>query len=343
MDRFYISSKEGVSGICKYSNDFYELVLKEKRYTFLESSSVAVNPLEQLNPEDRVHIEIGLFQKNEIDILFTLLKNNFKNVSITVHDPPLVKYPFYEFGNSFINKISKFYDRYFPASASAKSKLKKVKAIYCLSQKGLRGLQQRYGLDNVTLLPHIINSKEIEVPEITGSDFVYFGFIGRNKGIEYALKLHQTVTKVNPGSRFYVVGTALGKEIKYYDYLKKTYNENVEYLGYVPTDKLAEVFSKATFAPLFFNDYKFYHPFSGSILFSLLKGKIVLTNSANTSTEIIRNGSNGFCLTGDLKKDTSTVLTLVNNKNLLKDIQSNIPEYLMNNFSAEKVKLSFEN
>src|SRR5258705_13906309 len=97
MRRFYISSKSGISGISKYSRDFYELVLKERGYIFMDSAESITTILSTISSRDHIHIEIGIFQKKEIEILFTMLKANYKNVAITLHDAPLIKYPFYEF------------------------------------------------------------------------------------------------------------------------------------------------------------------------------------------------------------------------------------------------------
>ena len=61
MKNFYISTKTGTSGICKYANDFYELILKEKNYIFLDSLENN-NIISQVSIQDNIHIEIGIFQ-----------------------------------------------------------------------------------------------------------------------------------------------------------------------------------------------------------------------------------------------------------------------------------------
>ena len=96
MKNFYISSKEGISGICKYSRDFYELILKDKGYIFIDSKQSISTILSLVSSKDHVHIELDIFQKKEIEILFLMLKANYRHVSVTLHDAPLIKYPFYD-------------------------------------------------------------------------------------------------------------------------------------------------------------------------------------------------------------------------------------------------------
>ena len=343
MKKFYISSKKGISGICKYSIDFYDLILKEKGYQFIESSDNLKDIQSIIALNDHVHIEIGMFSKNEINILFDLLKANYNNISITLHDPPLVKYPFYEFKNQFLHKVSKFYDKYFNSGGAVNKYLKKIKLIYVLSHKGMEALKNRYKIENVQYLPHIVNINEIEKCTNTTNDFIYLGFIGKNKGIEYSLQLHQSILKTHPTVKYYIAGKALGHQIHYYNYLKEKYSTNVEYLGYVDEEKLIKTFRNATFAPILFNSYKFYQPFSGSILYSLKKGKIVLTNNVNATSELIEDGKNGFFLSGELEKDTDLLTSIFKNKLLQETIGAEVSRRLIENFSEKSVNNNFKN
>lgn len=129
MSNFYISSMTGLSGICKYSKDFYELVLKTKGYQFIDSGEDITTIMSAVSSRDFVHIEIGIFQKKEIEILLLMLKANYKNVSVTLHDAPLVKYPFHEFKDPLLNGFSKLYDRYINNFSAAIPLVKKIKSI----------------------------------------------------------------------------------------------------------------------------------------------------------------------------------------------------------------------
>lgn len=337
--KFYISNINNPSGISVYSRDFFQLVLKERNYVLLDSQRSTSDILSLISFNDLVHIEIGIFQHNELRILFDLIGRGYKNITVTMHDPPLLKYPFHHFHQPFANNLSKFYDRYINRFQKAGSYLKKINTIYVLTRKGLQEMKTKYALDNVYYLPHIVDDSEIlpQSDNNLNTNFIYFGFIGRNKNIEYALQLHQEILKEHPSSLFYVAGTALGKEKKFLGYLKAKYKNNVQYLGYVEESNLNDLFQKANFSVLLFKDYKFYSPFSGSILYNLKKGKIVFTNRANAITETIENLKNGIYLTGNLSKDVKLISEILCNKELQKQIQNNIPLHLTQNHSKEIV------
>lgn len=337
MKKYYISSKTGQSGICKYSKDFYELVLKEKGYIFVDSADDLTSILSKISSKDHVHIELGIFQKKEIEILFIMLDANYRNIAVTLHDAPLLKYPFHEFKNSLLNKMAKFYDIYINKFKASSVYINKIKTIYVLSEKGMEAVRSKYQVKNVHLLPHIIDEKEIKKCTLNNNNFIYLGFIGKNKGIEYSLQLHQKLLTQYPEMNFYVVGRALGKEKKFYTYLKEKYKTNVNFLGYVPEEQLDKIFEKATFSLMPFKDYRFFSPISGSILYNLKKGKILFTNDVNAISEIIEDGSNGFYLSGEIKQDMETITTIINNKHLLDDVKDEIYNYLKLNHTAEVV------
>lgn len=336
--KYYISTSSSASGISRYSRDFYQLVLKEKGYIYMDSGSSLTTIMSAISSRDHVHIEIGIFQKKEIEILFTMLRANYKNVVVTLHDAPLIKYPYYEFRNKFLNKVSKAVDILSNSFGALQPYVKKIKSIYVLSKRGLEAVKRRYKIDNVYYLPHVVDLSGIKKGVEGNNNFIYFGFIGRNKGIEYALQLHQQVIQQYPNIHFYIVGKPLGKEARYYDYLRERYIKNVHYLGYVPDEQLQDIFDQATFALQLFKNYKFFWPFSGSILYSLKKGKIILTNNVNTVPEIIENGRNGFFLTGKIKEDMNTVNKIIKDKPLLDAMQQEAYNYLVQHHSAEVVK-----
>jgi len=337
MKKFYVSSRAGLSGICKYSKDFYEFVLKDKGYIFVDSNEGRTAILTKIASRDYVHIEIGIFQKKEIEILFAMLDANYKNVVVTLHDAPLLKYPFREFSNPLLNKVSKFYDIYINKFDRSAGYAKKIKAIYVLSQKGLAIIKSKYKIEHVYYLPHIIDVKEIAISTASNNNFIYLGFIGKNKGIGYSLRLHEKLLKTYPDSNFYVLGKALGKENIFYNELKERYTRNVHFLGYVPEEALDAIFDKAMFSLMPFKDYKFFFPISGSLLFNLKKGKIIFTNKINSVAEIINDGKNGFYLSGNIKQDIKMLVGVLDNKEALADTKAAIQEYLLLHHTAAAV------
>ena len=255
----------------------------------------------------------------------------------------MVKYPFRQFDNPFLNRLSKFYDKYIDRFKVVLPYLKKLKAIYVLSHKGVEVIKKKYRIDHVFFLPHIVDTSEVQKGEIKNNNFIYFGFIGRNKGIEYSLQLHQRLQIQRPDINFYVVGKALGKERAFYKSLKAKYSKNVHYLGYVPENELNEVFGNATFAIHMFSNYRFFWPLSGSILYSLKKGKIVLTNKVNTIPEIIDDKKNGFYLSGNLKRDSKILNDFIENRDLLETVNKEAYSQLIENYSAAAVIKNFNN
>lgn len=337
MKNYYIADLEGTSGISRYASDFYNLVLKKDEYRYVSAQENIPDILSLVSSRDNVHIEIGIFQKNEIEILLRMLDSGYRNVSVTLHDAPLLKYPFREFKTGLLNKASKFYDLYLSNFRSSIGLLRKTKAVYVLSQRAYHALQTKYQLANVHYLPHIVNPADIELQPLENNNLLYFGFIGRNKGLEHALRVHQELLKKHPDVKFFVVGTALGKESAHLDDLKSKYTQNVVYLGYVPDEDLKQTFRQASFAMILFKEYKFYWPFSGSLLQSLKNGKIVLTNPVNAVPEIIEDGKTGFFLTGEVRKDAETLSSLFLNRTLLQTVQSTASRFVAHTFSEQEV------
>src|SRR5262249_25045002 len=109
-------------------------------------------------------------------------------------------------------------------------------------------------------------------------------------------------------------------------------------LGYVPEEKLQDTFDRANFALLFFKKYRFFWPASGSILYSLKKGKVLFTNPVNTVDEIVENGKNGFYISGGLKEDADRLAQLIDDKPTVQAVKVQAYNYLVENHSAEAVK-----
>jgi len=334
---YYISHFQGSSGICKYARDFYRLVLMGQGYVFMDSAQDIIHILSTISSRDHVHIELGIFQEKEQEILFTMLRANYRNVSVTLHDPPLLKYPLYAFRNKFLHNMSKFYDIYINRLRWEKPLLQKIRAIYVLSRRAKLLMEERYGIKNVHFLPHVVDPAEIVKGNTGNRNLIFFGFIGRNKGIGYALRLHEQLLTRYPDSQFFVVGKALGKEQRYYDTLRQRFRRQVKFTGYVEEEDLPALFRQAGYAMILFSDYRFFQPFSGSLLYSMKMGKIALTNRVNAVGEIIRDGKNGFFLSGDMKKDVVLVEGLMGDPAIQAAMVEEVYQYLLEEHTPEKV------
>jgi glycosyltransferase involved in cell wall biosynthesis len=342
MKRFYVSQQQGISGISKYSHDFYRLVLKERGYIYIDSARHYSEIFSAISSRDHVHIEIGVFQKKEIEILMRMIRAKYKNIAVTLHDAPLIKYPFYDFKIPLLNKASKFYDLHWDNFASLIPYAGKIKSIYVLSKKGAAAVKSKYHTSNVHYLPHIVDTAELKKPEALNKNFIFFGFIGPNKGIEYSLQLHEKLIQQGLSDlQFYVAGAPIGRQKRFYDTLRTRYSKNVHYLGYVPDESLNETFEQATIALLPFKEYGFFHPISGSILQSIKKGKLVVTNRVNTTSELIEEGRTGFFLSGNIQKDIQTLKNLLDNEETIRRVIEKGQNFLQQYHSPEVVKLMY--
>ncbi|MBC7850785.1 MAG: hypothetical protein H7Y31_13675, partial [Chitinophagaceae bacterium] len=84
--------------------------------------------------------------------------------------------------------------------------------------------------------------------------------------------------------------------------------------------------------------YKFFHPFSGSVLFSLKKGNIVFTRNTNALEESIEDGVNGFFLTDDIMTDSKRIIQVMNDNDTIKKVRKNSFEAIMQNHFPAVVK-----
>ncbi len=337
MKKFYISKREGESGIYKYSCDFYDLLLKEKGYIFLESDTPLSLVLSLIDISDAVHIEIGIFLTEETDILFTLIRKGYKNISITLHDAPLIKFPFSRFKNEFLNNVSKAYDFYITNFYYQKKYLRKIKCIYVLTHMGTNLMRSEYKLNNIHYLPHIVNEREVKKSNSDNCNFIFLGYIGKNKGLEYSLELHQKLLKISPAMKFYIVGKPLGVQGPFYETLQKKFTVQTFFKGYVQDEELNTLFDDCTFAFLLFNPYRFYVPFSGSILYAMRKGKIVFTNNTNATNELVEDGKTGFHLSGNLEEDCAVVKRVLRDADLKQTVKNNTYNSLLHNYTSRVV------
>jgi len=336
MKKFYISSKKDISGIGKYSQDFYQFILKEKGFIHIDSAEHLSTILTTIASEDHIHIELGVFHKKEIEILFTMLKANYRNVAVTLHDAPFIKHPYYEFKNPGLNRISKFIDKYANSFGGPNPFVRKIKAIYVLSKQSIETVKQKYQVEQVYYLPYIINVSELEKKEINNKNFVYAGAM--NSSIDYSLLLHQQLMARFPDSRYYIMTSSTEKKNPFFESLREKYTQNVYYVNCVSEKELHETLNQATFALLFFKKTDYFPSVRESVFNNLKKGKILFTNKIRALMELVENGKNGFFLSGELKSDVETMTKIINNQPLLCSIRDDMFNYLRLYHSADEIR-----
>jgi glycosyltransferase involved in cell wall biosynthesis len=334
---FYISSISGESGIDRYSKAFYDRILKPRGYLFIDIDNEVTDIMSLVSSRDRVHFEIGLFQSKAAEVLFRMINAGYHDLRVTLHDPPVLRYPTRQYGNPLLDLLAKANDRYLGGLRMLRASLEKLSRIYVLSRKGMQLMQTTYGLTNVRFMPHLVTGCPGPGNEKKGRHFLYLGFIGPNKGLEYALQVHQQFRSYHPQTEFFVAGTALGKQQKHLEYLKHRYRENVHYLGYVSDHAMPSIMEQTSYALLSFRDYNWYCPVSGSILYCMQHGNIVLTNPVNAVPEIIEDGKNGMFLSGTPRRDCEMLCQVHENHDRLSALRAATRHYLSEHHSAEAV------
>lgn len=347
MKKYYICRNFNDScGISRYGSSFYKSVLLIRKYdaVHLVDKNDVINKVKMIDNNDSVWIEIGLGSRLEVELLKRLVRKGNKNITITVHDSPFLEYPIYNFNNYIVNIILKLVQIIFlrkPISNFFYNYLNKAKYVFTLNVKGMKLLEKRYGLKNVYAIPHILDN--ILLPsnkDYNETQILYFGFIGKNKGLEYALQLHELI---NETSKVPIQMKVIGKvvdstSLSYLNSLKERYVSNVIYLGYVQDNELEEIMRKDNIVFLPTKDYRFICPTSGSVLNSMQFLNIVFTNNVNSNKFIVKDGFNGFFLTGDILIDKENVKKVLNDIEYRKLISRNIYFDLMEKYSYSAVE-----
>jgi len=341
MKKYYLVNTNNQSGITDYAKNFHELVLSDFGYELI--NPFADDLYETINPEDDLFFEIGVNSKKEVELLFQLLKKNYSNISITLHDAPLLRYPYFKFKNNKLEKLSKFIHVYMRNFGLEDKYFNKIKNIFVLNDKAKHVLESKYNLKNVYKIPHIIDHNQIEKPVEFNNNFIFFGFIGKNKGLDYAFMIHHEILKIFPDSIFYIIGKPMDRanELFLKELLEK-YPKNTKHLGYLDANEMKNAFDKASCVLLPFKEYKYYYPTSGSVINSLKLGKIVFTTQVNAINELIEDGKTGFILKNDLAKDIETIKTVLKNKEYCQNIVENSSIFLHENLSSKNVKSKLE-
>lgn len=135
-------------------------------------------------------------------------------------------------------------------------------------------------------------------------NIMFFGFVGRGKGLDYALRLHSLIARRFPTVEMHVVGSAVDASGRLYlERLKRCFKDKVHYHGYVPEARLDELFAEVAHVFLPFKEYRYICPASGSVINSMRRGRIVWTNPVNSVPELIEDGTNGIFFRKSLEEN----------------------------------------
>lgn len=342
MNSLHIASFDGTSGISRYAKDFFDLVLQPRGFDARLPSDF--DSPGSIPPSTRIHLEIGVNETETTALLYRLLSRHFNNLSITLHDPPFISWPYFKFRNRMLANLSKAALLYLRNFGFGEKDIERISKVFILSHQGLKATQIRYPKANALHLPFLAPSCS---NPLSASSFkpnlLFFGFIAKNKGVEYALQLHRKLLNRHPEVEIFVVGRPIDNTAEtYLQLLKSEYSQNVHYLGYVPNSEIERVFSSASIAVMPFESYRSIVPASASIMDAMRRGHIVCATPVNAVGEFIRHGETGFFLSHDTCRDADLLSELINSPDRAALISQNAIQHLMDNHCAAAVGRAFD-
>lgn len=320
MSRYHVCNFDKRSGIAKYGRDFNELVLRPAGYEPVSPRQVmSLQRQSRLKPEDVFHIELGAMQFEERDAMLHLMAAGHRRIDATIHDPPFLTFPLKSFESPFLNRLSRGFDFYLGGLGGQRRVLRRLRRAFVLTDKGEQALLER-GATHVVRIPHLVLPSAVWTnSDCASQDILYFGFVGRNKGIDYALELHSRIRARKASIRMHVIGEAMGTaDQAYFRGLQERYQVGVMYHGYVDEHRLDDLFAQARHVFLPFNQYKYFQPASGSVINALKRGRVVWASAVNTVPELIEHRRNGMLLTRDIESDARAFLELADDNQALR-------------------------
>jgi glycosyltransferase involved in cell wall biosynthesis len=307
--RYHIFREHDRSGIANYAKAFQELVLGPCGYEVLDPAAILGCELAQQDG-DEFHIQLGIFQNAERQALSALQRSGSRSIDATLHDPPFTSFPYFNFGNTHLDRLSRGFDWYAGSFGLQRRAIEHLRCAFVLSRNGAAAVQRLAPAAMIKVIPHIVEETTVwpatDTPPTT--EMLYFGFIGPNKGLERALDLHRKVNSLRPGTQCHVVGGAQGRaNEEYLARLKARYASGVSYHGFIPGSDLDAIFRRAGHAILPYQSSRYVVPASGSVLHALRRGLVCWVTPVNAIPELIDDGINGFLLSGDAPLDARRI------------------------------------
>jgi glycosyltransferase involved in cell wall biosynthesis len=307
MPRFYVCNTRSRSGIARYSESFFRVALQGAGYVHLQPDEVGREMARHGAQSGTVwHIELGAHQYLERDAYVRLVRAGHEIVDVTLHEPPFITFPFFSFKSRIANRVSRGVDWYLDTLGWQSRYLRKARRIFVLSERGAAWLRERRGISRVQVLPHVIEAESIWSGGAgdEARDILFFGFVGRAKGLDYALALHSAIRKCFPDVEMHVVGQSTApRDQRFLNELKRRFADGVRFHGFVPEAELEDIFARCTDVFLPFAPYKYFCPVSGSIIHGIKRGRVVWTSNVNAVRETITPGVNGLIFDGSVERD----------------------------------------
>lgn len=129
-----------------------------------------------------------------------------------------------------------------------------AQSVVVLVRSYSNALRKRYGHKGVHYIPHGTSIGTNNINESKDEkQILIFGHMGPHKGLPLMLKAFEKISKENPNIKLVVAGSNHPNFPSYLNSFIKAHIRNVEFLGYVPQEKLGEVFRKASVVVLPYN------------------------------------------------------------------------------------------
>ena len=340
MDKIYIAPDFSArSGVSAYARNFYEHVLKPDGFESQHFASLAEFEEWQRGRgrDQRFHLEIAVGTHSERSILWALLDRG-ATVDVTLHDPPFIAFPYYRSSNRWLNQASKLAQISLPQRHFGLTKVRRIRRVFALSHAGCARTLAVYPGAVVRPLPFICVRRPLPVP-CEAQGLVYTGFIGKKKGLEYALQVHQALLAEFPDLVFKVVGEPVDQITgAYFKGLQQRYRQQVEYLGYVDDETFTRLLGAGHVVMLPTRDYGTICPVSANILNALTLGSLVVSTAANANAEFIEDGVNGRILRNVLTEDTAMIAALLRDPAMRSRMIAEAQGRLARENSAQRVR-----
>jgi glycosyltransferase involved in cell wall biosynthesis len=312
--RIHVCTTDSHSGITAYAHDFHKIALEPEGYVLADPETIrSLAP--RFAPDTHFHIQLGGQQRAERLAMSALQAHGHLLIDATIHDPPFVTFPYFQFQSRHLMRLSRGFDWYLGSLGVQRRALTRLRHIYVLSQIGKRKILELAPASKVTTIPHLISSDAIwPLRESLGNGLLFFGFIGPGKGLEYALQLHRALLRLRPNTPMHVVGQPDGRSgERYLSRLKAEYRDSVTFHGYLPSDDLDSIFTRAAHVILPYKEYSHIMPASGSAIQAIRRGCIVWASGVNAVPELVIDGENGFILTMDTGIDACRLAAVLEN------------------------------
>jgi glycosyltransferase involved in cell wall biosynthesis len=158
-------------------------------------------------------------------------------------------------------------------------------------------LTAHYGInrEKVRVIHHGIGiNKGPEKESVNNSIILFFGNVTPSKGIETLISAFEEIQV--PDAKLLIAGSIHSRGKEYFLEIKRLVakspaSERITLAGYIPDDKIHELFEKSTVAVF---PYTIAVSSSGSLSFALQHHKPVIVTSLPTFTETIKNNWNGI-------------------------------------------------